>query len=73
VSYVTIKIPKELAREIDKFIEESKNLGYRSRAELVKDAVRRLLDQEKGKILNKRKPLLSKNEALPHEHYIKEV
>jgi len=55
MSYVTIKIPKELAREIDEFIEESKNLGYISRAELVKDAVRRLLDQEKSKILNNRK------------------
>jgi metal-responsive CopG/Arc/MetJ family transcriptional regulator len=55
MSYVTVKIPKELAREIDEFIEESKNLGYISRAELVKDAVRRLLDHEKGKILNKRK------------------
>jgi len=55
VSYVTVKIPKELAREIDEFIEESKNLGYISRAELVKEAVRRLMDLEKGKVLNKRK------------------
>ena len=55
MSYVTVKIPKELAREIDEFIEESKNLGYISRAELVKEAVRRLMDREKSKILDKRK------------------
>jgi len=34
MSYVTIKIPKELAREIDKFIEESKNLGHISRGRI---------------------------------------
>jgi metal-responsive CopG/Arc/MetJ family transcriptional regulator len=35
--YVTLKIPRALADEIDKMIE-SKTLGYRSRAELASDA-----------------------------------
>ena len=48
MGYVTVKIPKQLAMEIDQLIEKAKNLGYISRAEVVKDAVRRLLDQEKG-------------------------
>ena len=37
--YVTVRIPKELAKEIDEIISSS-TLGYRSRAELVNDAVR---------------------------------
>jgi metal-responsive CopG/Arc/MetJ family transcriptional regulator len=43
-NYVTLKIPKALADEIDKMIE-SKTLGYRSRAELASDAIRRRLEQ----------------------------
>jgi metal-responsive CopG/Arc/MetJ family transcriptional regulator len=43
-NYVTLKIPKTLADEIDKMIE-SKTLGYRSRAELAADAIRRRLEQ----------------------------
>ena len=37
--YVTVRIPKELAHEIDKIIE-SGTLGYRSRAEMVNDSIR---------------------------------
>jgi len=37
--YVTVRIPKLLADEIDKIIE-SGTLGYRSRAEMVNDAIR---------------------------------
>ena len=37
--YVTLKIPRELAELIDKLIEESR-LGYRSRAEFTKEAIR---------------------------------
>jgi len=51
MSYVTVKIPKQLAMEIDQLIEKAKDLGYISRAEVVKDAVRRLLDQEKGDLI----------------------
>ncbi len=42
--YVTLKIPKSLADEIDHVIE-SGTLGYRSRAELASDAIRRRLEQ----------------------------
>jgi len=42
--YVTLKIPKALADEIDHLIE-SGMLGYRSRAELASDAIRRRLEQ----------------------------
>ena len=37
--YVNVKIPIELADEIDKILEK-KLLGYRSRAEFVAEAVR---------------------------------
>jgi metal-responsive CopG/Arc/MetJ family transcriptional regulator len=42
--YVTLKIPRALADEIDQIIQ-SKTLGYRSRAEMVNDAIRRRLEQ----------------------------
>jgi metal-responsive CopG/Arc/MetJ family transcriptional regulator len=42
--YVTLKLPRALADEIDHVIEAG-TLGYRSRAELVSDAVRRRLEQ----------------------------
>ena len=41
-SYITIKLPKNLVEQIDKVLEEQ-NLGYTSRAELVKEAVRNFL------------------------------
>jgi metal-responsive CopG/Arc/MetJ family transcriptional regulator len=45
-SYVTIKLPKSLAEQIDDVLERQ-NLGYTSRAELVKDAVRSFLAANK--------------------------
>jgi metal-responsive CopG/Arc/MetJ family transcriptional regulator len=42
--YVTLKIPRALADEIDQLIE-SKTLGYRSRAEFVSEAIRRRMEQ----------------------------
>ena len=42
--YTTIKIPKELADQIDQIIQSGK-LGYRSRAELVIEATRRRIEQ----------------------------
>lgn len=39
-SYVQIKLPKNLIDEMDKLVGE---LGYTSRAEIAKDAIRRLL------------------------------
>jgi len=44
--YVNVKIPVELADEIDKILEK-KLLGYRSRAELVAEAIRDKLIQVK--------------------------
>jgi metal-responsive CopG/Arc/MetJ family transcriptional regulator len=44
--YVNVKIPVELADEIDKILEK-KLLGYRSRAEFVAEAVRDKLIQVK--------------------------
>jgi metal-responsive CopG/Arc/MetJ family transcriptional regulator len=38
-AYVTIRIPKQIANEIDRIIN-SGSLGYRSRAELVTEATR---------------------------------
>jgi metal-responsive CopG/Arc/MetJ family transcriptional regulator len=38
--YITVKIPVELAERLD---EIAKDLGYRSRAEIVNDAIRRFL------------------------------
>ena len=45
--YVTVRIPKELADEIDKLIGK---YGFRTRAEIVKEAVRRLLAQYKDMV-----------------------
>jgi Arc/MetJ-type ribon-helix-helix transcriptional regulator len=42
--YTTVKIPYELAEKLDAF---SADLGYRSRAEIVNDAVRRFIDERK--------------------------
>ena len=39
VKYVNVSIHEDLAEKIDKFIKESKE-GYRSRAELISEAVR---------------------------------
>jgi len=38
-NYVTLKVPKTLADEIDRLIEAG-TLGYRSRAEMVNDFIR---------------------------------
>jgi len=40
--YVNIKVPEELADEIDKILKERK-LGYRSRAEFIAEATRQRL------------------------------
>ena len=38
--YVNISIPEELAKKIDEYIKKSK-LGFRSRAEVVAEALRK--------------------------------
>lgn len=44
--YVNVSIPEELAKKVDEFIVKSK-VGYRSRAEVVIEALRRLIDDKK--------------------------
>ena len=46
-SYVNVKLPEELSKEIDALIEE-RVLGYRSRGEFVAEATRRLLMEVKA-------------------------
>jgi len=43
-NYATVRLPKELVDQIDAFLERQ-SLGYTSRAELVKDAVRSFLEK----------------------------
>jgi len=43
-NYATVKIPQELAIALDEFVA---NMGYRSRAEIVNDAIRRFIDERK--------------------------
>lgn len=45
-NYITIKLPKDLVEQLDAFLEQQ-NLGYTSRAELVKDALRSFLTKMK--------------------------
>lgn len=42
--YTTVRLPKELMQRVDAFLE-NQNLGYTSRAEIVKDAVRDFLQK----------------------------
>ena len=44
--YVNISIHEDLAKKVDKYIEDSK-LGYRSRAEVASEALRRLFGEKK--------------------------
>lgn len=46
--WITVKLPKDLAAEIDR-VRHQRVLGYRSRAELVKEAVRTYLAALKQK------------------------
>jgi metal-responsive CopG/Arc/MetJ family transcriptional regulator len=43
--YINVSIPEELAKKVDEFIKDSK-LGYRSRAEVVIEALRRLMNNK---------------------------
>lgn len=45
--YVNVSIPEELAKKIDEFMVKAKS-GYRSRAEVVIEALRRLMDNKKN-------------------------
>ncbi|MDG6997886.1 MAG: ribbon-helix-helix protein, CopG family [Nitrososphaerota archaeon] len=43
--YVTVKIPSELAEILDDLASE---MGYRSRAEIVNDSIRRFIDDHRA-------------------------
>ena len=44
--YATVRLPKELVQQIDVFLQKQR-LGYISRAEVVKDAVREFLEKRR--------------------------
>jgi len=48
--YRIVKIPSELANQIDEIVKEGKG-GYTSRTEFVKEAVRRLIAEQKPRIM----------------------
>jgi metal-responsive CopG/Arc/MetJ family transcriptional regulator len=51
--YTTVRLPKELIAEIDEIIR-LKIRGYRSRAEFIKEATRRSLEElKKGQAMTK--------------------
>lgn len=52
--YVTLKIPSSLAKQIDRLMK-SEELGYRSRAEFVSEAIRHWL-LELGKLEKTEEP-----------------
>ena len=45
--YVYVGVPEELIRQVDKLVSLGWR-GYRSRAEVVRDAVRRLLEEARA-------------------------
>lgn len=47
--YVNISIPDNLAKGIDKYIQENPELDFRSRAQVVIHALRQILIIEKSK------------------------
>lgn len=51
--YNTLKIPTELAESIDEIILIRKDLGYKSRAEFVKEAIRKHLEWLEEESLDK--------------------
>jgi Arc/MetJ-type ribon-helix-helix transcriptional regulator len=54
-NHITIKLPKELVAEMDKLIGA---MGFRSRGEIAKEAIRQLLSQYKEKLTQPRLPPL---------------
>jgi metal-responsive CopG/Arc/MetJ family transcriptional regulator len=44
--YVNVSVPEEIAEKVDEYIKKSK-LGYRSRAEVVIEALRRLFSEKR--------------------------
>lgn len=46
--YVNVSIHEDLAKKVDEYIKKSR-LGYRSRAEVISEAIRKLLDIKEKK------------------------
>ncbi len=46
VKYGTVKIPLDLLKEVKKFIEKNKHLGYRSRSEVCINAIRKFINSK---------------------------
>ncbi|MBU0930076.1 MAG: ribbon-helix-helix domain-containing protein [Nanoarchaeota archaeon] len=62
--YVNIALPEDLARQIDRIIKEAE-MGYKTKGEFVKDAVRSLLkDMARHEDLKKRNSKQYKNKQL---------
>ena len=59
-NYVTLKIPRGIADQIDRIIEQG-NLGYRSRAEFVNEGIRILLSTINGN--NNQQPKNNNNQS----------
>lgn len=45
--YLKISLPKEIGTEIDSYIEENRNKGFRSKAEVTIYALRLLFERQK--------------------------
>ena len=58
--YVTVKVPYELATKLDVLVSEQ---SYRSRAEIVNDAIRRFIDMRAGEA--KVGPRFASSQLLP--------
>jgi len=57
-NYSNISLPTELIDEIDSFIKRNQYLGYKSRAEFIKEAIRLRIGESQSP--NKDKPLTVK-------------
>jgi len=45
VGYRNVKVPAEMMAEIEKIIEERKELGYRSNAEFIIESIRKRIEE----------------------------
>ncbi|MHA1229209.1 MAG: ribbon-helix-helix domain-containing protein [Candidatus Helarchaeota archaeon] len=50
IRYTTFKIPEELANQLDEFIKNNPELGYRNRTELITFILRNFIINNKNKI-----------------------
>jgi metal-responsive CopG/Arc/MetJ family transcriptional regulator len=62
--YITVKIPVELAEKLDRV---ARDLGYRSRAEIVNDAIRRFLVTKDVEELRAMNTPIHENTGLPRK------